>query len=188
MLEVVKANYAKSPLSDKFPKGLYHCVAGSGYHQGMGSGQYPEADLTENMLGGTYHGPIWIRKFKNSKRVFVVFHGQGGAFMYPETQAGRELFSLAEAEALGIYETHVDCVICGHLHNAPLHLEKYGQHFIRVGCWKIWDGSRFGFNPIGKKQPKCSAGILLVDVEDRIRYIQFDLKPMPKLLDVVQEQ
>lgn len=186
LIKVAKKYYPKTPQFKRDPKGFFRVIGGTGYHQGAEPGQWPEQVVTEEMLGGRYHGPILMRQFSDSGRVFVLFHGGGGAFMYPETQAGREMFALGIAESIGIYDKHVDCVICGHLHHASMHIEKYGQHFIRLGCWQIWSGNKFGFNPLGLKQPKCTAGILLLDEFDRIRYIQFDYKPMPKVWDVVR--
>lgn len=167
----------------KHKKRTIRAIGGTPYHQGASPGQYPEQVVVEEMLGGHYYGAIMIAQFSDSARRFMITHGEGGAFMYPETQAGRELLTLGEWEAIEKEYGHIDAFICGHLHHAPMHIEKYGQHFMRTGCWQIWSGSRFGFNPYGRKQPKCNAGILMLDDHDRIRYISFDYKPMPKVWD-----
>ncbi len=72
----------------------------------------------------------------------------------------------------------------GHLHYAPMHNHKYGCHFIRVGTWKVWDGSRPARKSYGN-YPKINAGIILIDDRDRLHYIMFDFKPTPSLIDKV---
>jgi hypothetical protein len=163
----------------------FHMVGGSGYHQGMGKAIFPEETLTEK-LGGKYHGPVALLRPEGVDRLLLLTHGVSGAYVYKTMIMSRELLFTAESEAIGKIEDHIDIRIQGHWHQSVA-VHQRRQHSIQLPCWKVWDGSKIAQKSYGKMQPDIGAGVLMLDSEDRFRYIPRVVDRNPRILDFVKE-
>lgn len=153
--------------------------SGTPYHE---SRDYRIHESLAKDLGGRFMGSISNMMIVPSKKTVHVRHATTSALVYPETVLGRDIIFLKEAEALGKVPK-VDAIITGHRHSY-IEIHKASVHYISLPCWEAYTPYYKATMNYFKYQPDIGGGLMLLDTENRLRFMHF-LYDCPHISDVV---
>jgi len=164
----------------------YWC-AGSGYHAST-PGHDPDESLCEKLgnkpdIHAEWLGNVALLRI-GGKRISLVSHGGGGAFVYRETSMGREI-QWAKMAFANQKLPKIDLFIHGHWHWFS-YLHEYDAHFVQLPCWIAYEPAPIFTKNYTRFQPDIGGAVLLLDDEDRITVWHY-LYPLPHIVDEIRD-
>jgi len=151
--------------------------SGTPYHEAR---DFRIHQLLAEYLNGKFYGAMSNMRIEPTKKIVNVAHATTAAMVYPETVLSRDILFMKEAEALGkLYKTHA--IIRGHRHSF-VEIHKHDVHYISLPCWEMFTPYYKNVQWYFRNQPDIGGALMLVDVEERLRFMHF-LYPCPKIAD-----